>query len=415
MVVTIPTFTDREINDPLPEFPENIFLTDIYTSVHLSRMQKRIVHLSDTHLGYSDPASPVSDGVELREGDIYEAFRAAIDRIIEIKPDAVIHTGDLFHRPSPANRPLVECLTQIKRLSDEKIPFIVIAGNHSTPRSNVTSPILAALAPIDGVYPFFSGRYETLELDGVAYHALPHCNDDGIFERELVRMKAVPGTLNIAMLHSSAGKKYIMDEFGERVIGTDHASSLDEFDYAAFGHWHGFRKIDGFRRAWYSGSIERLSENECSQKKGFALVTIGGAEPDVSFVEVPSRPWIRIEIDGVADKNTAQIEDEIRTAGADISGDSIVTVVLSGIRPEQGCILTNTRVAEIVNACASLSVRRIFTGGAFSHTVESPAKSSLEDLFDEYAGKELSNEPDRDELISLGRSFFTRYEEERRG
>ena len=117
-------------------------------------MQKRIIHISDTHLGYTDPQSPYSDGVQLRESDIYAAFRQTADRIIEIKPDAVIHTGDLFHRPSPANRPLVECLTQIKRITEAGIPFIVIAGNHSTPRSNITSPILGALRSINGVYPF---------------------------------------------------------------------------------------------------------------------------------------------------------------------------------------------------------------------------------------------------------------------
>lgn len=78
----------------------------------------RIVHFSDTHLGFSayskiDP----SDGVNAREKDFYNAFRQAVDKAIELKPDAVVHAGDLFDVPRPTNRAIVFAQEQLIRLS----------------------------------------------------------------------------------------------------------------------------------------------------------------------------------------------------------------------------------------------------------------------------------------------------------
>ena len=70
-------------------------------------------------------------GINCREADFYDAFTQIIDAILKIRPDYVIHTGDLFHRPHPSNRAISFCLTQLKRLSVAQIPTIIIAGNHS--------------------------------------------------------------------------------------------------------------------------------------------------------------------------------------------------------------------------------------------------------------------------------------------
>ena len=37
---------------------------------------------------------------------IYEGFDLAIDKIIELMPDAVVHAGDVFHHVRPRIRPL---------------------------------------------------------------------------------------------------------------------------------------------------------------------------------------------------------------------------------------------------------------------------------------------------------------------
>lgn len=124
----------------------------------------KLVHFSDTHLGFNDLDIVNEYGVNQREADFYDAFTQVIDKILGIKPDYAIHTGDLFHRPHPSNRAISFCLSQLKRLSAAKIKTIIIAGNHSTPRTKSLSPILAALRSLDYVYPVFDERYERFAL-----------------------------------------------------------------------------------------------------------------------------------------------------------------------------------------------------------------------------------------------------------
>jgi len=85
----------------------------------------KILHFSDTHLGYNELDKTGANGVNLREQDFYDSFIYVIDKALEIKPDIVVHAGDFFHRPSPPNRPMIVALQQLKRLSDANIPILV--------------------------------------------------------------------------------------------------------------------------------------------------------------------------------------------------------------------------------------------------------------------------------------------------
>ena len=137
----------------------------------------RILHCSDTHLGYKELDKQTAEGINLREQDMYQAFSAVIDYALVHRPDVVIHSGDFFHRPSPTNRALTVAIEQLKRLSDAGIPFVVIAGNHETPKTIYTSPILRALQSISNVYPIYNQAYEYYAFGELVIHGLPHIND----------------------------------------------------------------------------------------------------------------------------------------------------------------------------------------------------------------------------------------------
>ena len=105
----------------------------------------KIVHLSDTHLGLRELHHTDAEGRNVREQDVYDVFARAIDKALELKPAAVVHSGDLFHGHHPAAAALGVALDQIERLRAAGIEFVVIAGNHSTPRSpGDRAPVLAA-------------------------------------------------------------------------------------------------------------------------------------------------------------------------------------------------------------------------------------------------------------------------------
>lgn len=65
----------------------------------------KIIHPADTRLGLAafsrlDPAT----GINLREKQIYDNFLRGINDIINAKPDAVIHAGDLFDTVKPRTK-----------------------------------------------------------------------------------------------------------------------------------------------------------------------------------------------------------------------------------------------------------------------------------------------------------------------
>ncbi|HAW59845.1 MAG TPA: exonuclease SbcCD subunit D, partial [Actinobacteria bacterium] len=125
----------------------------------------RVVHISDTHLGYTayrglDPEL----GINQREADIFAVFKQAIDKILEISPDLVLHTGDLFDSVRPSNRSLSLALEQLLRLSTVGIPVVIIAGNHSMPKMRDTGSVFQLFTLFPNFFPVYKGRYETISI-----------------------------------------------------------------------------------------------------------------------------------------------------------------------------------------------------------------------------------------------------------
>ena len=138
----------------------------------------KILHFSDTHLGFNDLDIINEDNINQREADFYDAFSQIVEQIKEIKPNYIIHTGDLFHRTSPSNRAITFALEQFKIINSLNIPFILIAGNHSTPRTNLSSPILKIFENFENIYVSYEQKYEKIEFEDIIFHCLPHMNDE---------------------------------------------------------------------------------------------------------------------------------------------------------------------------------------------------------------------------------------------
>ncbi len=375
-------------------------------------MSCRIVHISDTHLGYSDLDRVGPDGVNVREADVYRSFSTAIDRILDIRPDVVVHSGDFFHRPSPANRPMVEGLSQLKRLSGAGIPLVIIAGNHSTPRTIYTSPILEALRSLDNVYPVFEQRYEKVELDGVLFHGLPHVNDEEAYSREINSIEPVKGRINILLLHTSIGKNFLMEEYGERMFPGEKISMLKDFHYTAAGHWHNFQEIAGLENAFYSGSTERFSDREAGKGKGFIIAKLGDDQLEsIEFVSLPVRPWYRFDVKNCKNKMVEEIQKEIRECSSRVEGDApLVSVYLNGISPAQSVDLPNTWLFEqFPGALAVIPNRKFFrTGSGLSES--DMGSESLDDLFKSFLEENTENDKEYRRYMKMARDYFSRYE-----
>jgi DNA repair protein SbcD/Mre11 len=288
----------------------------------------RVVHISDTHLGYSAYSKVDEEsGLNQREVDFYDAFERLVDKCLELKPDAVLHSGDLFDSVRPTNRAISFALEQLLRLSEARIPVVVIAGNHSTPRLRETGSVFKIFEHLDHIHPVFREEYEVIELGNLVVHAIPHCEGEKLAS-EASRLSPREGKWNVAMLHVgiSSLQVFRMGEFNEQVLPASYLKP--EFDYIALGHYHDFAEVTP--NACYSGSSERLSFAEAGTAKGMIEVDLERRKR--RFIEMPSRPMLDLgSIDaGDLDLSLLRTSLQEKIGSQDIEG-MIVRVTVKNV------------------------------------------------------------------------------------
>lgn len=372
----------------------------------------KILHFSDTHLGYQAFDRVTEAGINAREQDVYDAFERVVERILALRPDVVIHSGDFFHRPSPSNRALTFGLEQLRRIGRAGIPTVLIAGNHETPKTIYNAPILRALRSLDHVYPFFGETWEHAEFGAVAVHGVPHINDNRLLLNELERLSPLPGKFNILMLHTSLGKRYLMEEYGEQVFPAEFEAKLAEFQYVALGHWHNCQRVELHPAAWYSGSTERLSDTEIGSEKGFLLLDV---QPDdhhctVTFEAIQTRAWLRWECTDCHTLAVSELEDELLffKNQHDTRG-TIISLIFNDIRPEQTLELSNLRLKQIFpEAFQLLPKRRTHSDSAFVRGIEATQFDSLGKIFADYLRSKYAAEHPAlaDKLVERAGRYF---------
>jgi exonuclease SbcD len=374
----------------------------------------KVLHFSDTHLGYSNFDGVNDNGINVREQDFYDAFKYVIDRILEIKPDIVIHSGDFFNKPSPTNRAMTFALEQLKRVSIANIPFVIIAGNHSTPKTIYTSPILKAFKTIEGVYPIFNQQYECVEFGNIVVHGLPHINDLQVQSEEIAKIQINPERRNILMLHTSLGKDYLMDEYGEQLFPDDWIELLKKFDYIALGHWHNFQKVTILDNAWYSGSTERMSDTEINHEKGYCILDFSNQGQVVPiFEKIPTRNWYKLEVKKCFEKTSEEIINEILdfTQSSELKG-SIFNLNFHDIRSEQSLELSNVKIKELFPTVFSLNIRRkAYQEKSYFHQIESGSFDKLNVILIDYIRTKYSQSNQLEALIEKANFYFNQYEQ----
>ncbi len=366
----------------------------------------KIIHISDTHLGFSDLDVIDENGVNQREADFYKAFSDSIDKILEIKPDFVIHTGDLFHRASPSNRAITSALKQIKRLEDNDIPFIIIAGNHSTPRSGSSLPILSALETLDNVHAVYQQHYEKVEFDDIIFHALPFIHDERLIPDELEKIENSidKSKKNILMMHCCVGASYLMGEFGEWVYPKEREGLFDEMDYVALGHWHGFGSVGGRENVYYSGSTERTSSKDKRENKGFIELVLNG-NVEVTFHTIELRKSLEFEIDA------KDFESEIEKLDRSGIKDAMVEVRLYNLTPSSSIDITNQSVKALFDGAMSVKIRREFEDTKHQEISQVLEPVSLEEYFLSHLQESIEDKSELERLSTKAKELFSEVEE----
>ena len=278
----------------------------------------KIVHLADLHLGYRAYHRVNQRGANVREADVADAFRRAVARITEIRPDLVLVAGDVFHTVRPSNTAIADAFRQFSLLADRlpDVPVVIIAGNHDSPRSADTGNILNLFREIDGVR-VVCDECRTVRLPEIdtSILCLPHVS---LSTGEEVAMEPDPGSKhNVLMLHGTIEgetadqKLRYISEYGGAVIPEGKIDPAS-WDYVALGHYHLVQDLAP--NMWYSGGLERTSANIWFEKedKGFLVFSTKGNRAE--FEPVETRATIdlpRIEARGLG---AAEVDELVRAA-----------------------------------------------------------------------------------------------------
>jgi len=369
-----------------------------------------ILHFSDTHLGYNDLDILDKNNINQREADFYDAFSQVVEQIKEIKPDYIIHTGDLFHRSSPSNRAITYALEKFNEIDSLNIPFILIAGNHSTPRTNLSSPILKIFENFKNIYVSYSQKYKKIEFNNIIFHTLPHMNDDttALSQIELCEENIDVTKENIMMLHCSVGAWYLMQEFGEWVYPTNKEYIFSKMDYVALGHWHGFGSVGKHENVYYSGSTERTSLNDKRNEKGFILLDIKDDllnTLNIEYKQISIRPIVQKQI------NCEDYKSSILNIDTSNTKDAIVEVKLTNLLALQSIDISNKEIKELFPDAMSISIKREFKKTANNTSVEDIEALSLEDFFLEHIKEDVKDDKENDRLKLKVKELFSTYEE----
>jgi len=254
----------------------------------------KILHVSDTHLGYSAYRKIADNGLNQRELDVYESFAGFIDYALDIMPDLIIHSGDLFDSVRPTNRAITFALIQLLRISRAGIPFVVISGNHETPKLRETGSVFRIIEHLDHIYPIYKGEYETLDFKDIKLHCIPQTPHGEQLQEALGHVTSDPGMRNILILHVGilGMKEFRMGDFNEHII--PKIALPADMDYIALGHYHGGVQVT--ENAFYAGSTERLSFKEEKDTKGFWKITLDETR-DMQFIPLDTRDMVTLELD----------------------------------------------------------------------------------------------------------------------
>ena len=222
-----------------------------------------VLHTSDTHLGYRQY------GIIEREKDFYDVFDEIIEIALREHVDLVVHSGDMFDTTRPPPQAFKAAIKSLRRLADKGIPFVVVAGDHDTPKRAILSPLAVLeevnLAHVIGVR---GDQPEEINLKTKRSTVIIHGirNQKGIAAHQkllslLKRLRPSSDRPSILMLHQTL-----------REASPDYELELAElpkgYSYYALGHLHLFKEFWlGESAVVYPGSPEVLRVDEAIQQK----------------------------------------------------------------------------------------------------------------------------------------------------
>ena len=348
----------------------------------------RVAHISDTHLGYTRYArlDPKTNRNQ-REVDAQEAYRRAVDEILESDVDLVIHSGDVFDSIRPANHVIIGFLKETTRLTrDARIPYLGIAGNHETPRLRATTAALEYGNLVRAYFAHgFKDEYEPVDVGDtrVGVTLVPH---GAVADREVVVSPDPAADINIMVTHGTVPGLVVQGhELGE--VDLPNRVLDGGFDYVALGHYHYFHKHK--KNAYYAGATERFSFAEVDSKPGFVILEFSDRGVEIEHVSIEVRPMIDLPKINASDMTGADLTDAMRelAESRDLEGAIVRQKVVDAPRGVAGEV-DRALLRDLKRRCLNYSLEVTEAGTAVEDAGNMDANfGSLEEEFKAFVGR----------------------------
>lgn len=327
-------------------------------------MSIKILHFADAHIDtYTGGKIDPQNGFSYHTNDFLKALDEIVDTAIAEQVQLVLFAGDAYRSATPVPTFQREWQRRIIRLSQARIPMLMIPGNHDISNGAFKASALQELDTLQVPFLHLAAKgihlYTPQELDGVQLQvlAVPWMPLSLIasrdkenkktpeeraaeMENEIVRRvqrgieQADPALPLILMTHYSVqGSKYPSGQTAE--LGRDVTLSRSlvcdpAFSYTALGHIHLFQDLNEGQQppVIYPGSIERVDYGEAKEKKGFIIAEISNHHTDYRFHELHTRAMYNIQYEAKDAETMQQDMLDILPSG-DAAQDAMIRLTIT--------------------------------------------------------------------------------------
>lgn len=318
-----------------------------------------IAFFADSHLGYRAKVRSNENGINIRVQDGYDAFRETIKQIIEsdVKIDAVVHGGDLFHYSKPTIRDIATAQFYLRELAKRGIPFYGLAGNHDA--TDIRSELAAVAAvndPDKNIHALYEPYAKYAIGDGIFLHSVAH---HGLGADEAPKVSPVIGSINLFTTHGAAldpKNKDLMrcaDSPREQMIPVELIID-DAFAAKMLGHYHNRYAVGGdILKTYYSGSSIRRGFSDDAGDRGWLLFKISpDGSVEVEGKNIKQRSQFDLDVIDAVDLSASNVMDllEVNIARTKESGDEPIVrqrIVNANRNIREG--LDRDRIKELTN------------------------------------------------------------------
>lgn len=293
----------------------------------------KILHFADAHIdtissGKRDPKS----GLPLRALDFLKSLDQIVETAIQERVSLVLFAGDAYRDAMPTPTWQREWGSRMKRLSDAKIPVLMIDGNHDISPTINRASALQEINTYEIPYLHLSKEirlWNPQDLDGVPLQVLtipffPKARfaafqqnlkekaegNDLFAEMETLITESVNEIITqadstlplILMAHYSVQGAILSSRqavsLGQELTLSGSLVKNPAFSYVALGHIHIFQDLNAGIQppVVYSGSIEHVNFGEAEEAKGFILAEVSNHHCEYEFRRLKCRPMFNREI-----------------------------------------------------------------------------------------------------------------------